>query len=53
MALYSRDGMVLDQAALERGPEPVSGRTAMFTGVPNTSEANRAKNRRVEIVFHP
>jgi NADH-quinone oxidoreductase subunit I len=23
MALYSRDGMVLDQAALERGPEPV------------------------------
>ena len=24
MALYSRDGMVLDQAALERGPEPVT-----------------------------
>ena len=23
MALHSRDGMVLDQAALERGPEPV------------------------------
>jgi NADH-quinone oxidoreductase subunit I len=23
MALYSREGMVLDQAALERGPEPV------------------------------
>jgi NADH-quinone oxidoreductase subunit I len=23
MALYCRDGMVLDQAALERGPEPV------------------------------
>ena len=23
MALYSRDGMVLDQAALEHGPEPV------------------------------
>jgi NADH-quinone oxidoreductase subunit I len=23
MALYSRDGMVLDQAALERGPEPL------------------------------
>lgn len=23
MALYSRDGMVLDQGALERGPEPV------------------------------
>jgi NADH-quinone oxidoreductase subunit I len=23
LAVYSRDGMVLDQAALERGPEPV------------------------------
>jgi hypothetical protein len=23
MALYSRDGMVLDRGALERGPEPL------------------------------